>query len=286
QQMLPAFMKALDSPDEDVRNAALGGMRNISTFLIDWPSLTLNKDALKILTPGLASNQGWARLFAAYGLGRLKADAAPAVPDLRAALLKEENMDPKLSQMIRLEILAALAEVGPAALPVLGSNTDKFLDELKDIANVTDDAAWKRRTCAALALGRIAPDKPQAHDTLNVLVRALRLPNFNKPNHDQIDDELSERAAQALIKAGKNAARPLARTCFAEFAWRADEPVQAQLEKQYAARKVFEVLQRIGKDAACLEVKQLLEAVRKNPFEVAKVKEAAQSAYFAVYGKN
>jgi HEAT repeat protein len=283
QHTLPAFMKALDSPEEEIRKAALRGMTNISIFAGNLPSLTLTKDAVAVLAPGLGSDQAYARWFAAFGLSSLKEEAAPAVPQLRAALAKEQNRDPMFSPVIHLEILAALAEIGPDALSVLDRDADKFLDELKEIANDPDDRAYKLRTAAALALAKIAPDKPQARATLAVLVKALRLPNFNKPDHNLVDDELHKRAAKALIKAGKFAARPLAQTCFAQFSWRRDDPQQTQLEKQYACRKAFEVLERIGPEAACPEVQQLLRAARDNRDEVASVKEAAGSAYFAIY---
>ena len=88
-----------------------------------------------------------------------------------------------------------------------------------------------------------------------------------------------------LVKAGKFAADTIAKTCYAQFAWHAEDSPQTKLEKEYACRKTFEVLEKIGPEAACRSVKELLQLAKANPNEAAEVKAAAASAYFAVYGK-
>ncbi len=285
QVTLPAFMKALGSPEPEIRTAAVGGMNNFSTFLPNRPSLTLRKDAIPIVVPGLSSPEPVARQVAAFALGSLRADAAATVPELRTALALERNRNPELSPLIRLEILATLAAIGPAALPVLGADAPKFLDELKEIANETDDNTRRHQTCAALALGTIAPDKPQATATIAVLVKALRLRNFNKLPLNPVDEVLHERAKNALIKAGKLAAPRIAQTCYAEFWPETADTMQTSLEKAYARKKTCEVLENIGPQAKHIDVRALLERIVILPNQPSDVVGAAKSAYFTIYGK-
>jgi HEAT repeat protein len=282
---LPGVLKALGSPDADVRRAALQGLPNLSTFVKDAPSPSLTKEAVGTLKPALASKEPAARLFAAFALGGLGAEAADAARELRAALTREKMTDPKLSPLIRLEILAAFAEIGPVALATQAGDADAFLGELKEIATDTDDATLPHQTCAALALAKLAPEKSQAKAGLPTLVRALRLHNFNKPERDPVEDALHERAKKALVKFGKGAALTLAQTCVASFSAAANEPPQQKLEKAYARKMTFQVLERIGEPAKHPEVYKIIRATVANAGEATDVKEAAQNAYVAIYGK-
>jgi hypothetical protein len=282
---LGGVLKAVGSGDAEVRDAALDALPNLSIFLKGRPTLSLTGDSVAGLKPALASREPFARLFAAFALGSLGADAADAVPELRAALAKEKNTDPKLSALIRLEILAAVAEIGPPALGALPGDADAFLDELKEIATDTDDATRLHQTAAALALVRLAPARPQGKAALPALVKALRLHDFNKADHNPVEDELHERAKKALVKAGKGAAVPLAQTCVGSFTAGVNEVMQVKLEKAFGRKMTFQVLEKIGPDAKCPEVWNIIQATLNNRFEDPEVLQAAREALLAVYGK-
>ena len=60
---------------------------------------------------------------------------------------------------------------------------------------------------------RIAPDSTQARAVVPLVVKALRLRNFDKPDRDPIEEGLHQLAKKALGRGGKPVAVPLAQTC-------------------------------------------------------------------------
>jgi hypothetical protein len=162
------------------------------------------------LRPALASPAPEARLFAAAALGRLGPAAAPAAADLHKALGREKSSAPDPGRRIRLELLAAVAELPPDALAAPGAG-DGLLAELKEAAADADDASHLCRTAAALALVRLAvADDPAAKAGVSALAKALLLHNCTQP--DPAEQALHDRARKALVKnAGKLAGPALAR---------------------------------------------------------------------------
>jgi len=179
--LLPSLLKALNSDEVEVRRAALNAVPNVSVFLKESPALNLAKESLEDLKPALKSPEPVVRLFGAFALGSLGADAAAATPALRDAFVAEKNRDPNLSLKIRREILIALGEMGPAALAALGDQAEPFLKVLADVATSLDPALRQEQTCAALALALIAPASKESKDAYPVLAKALLLKQPEPP---------------------------------------------------------------------------------------------------------
>jgi HEAT repeat protein/S1-C subfamily serine protease len=331
--LVPAFLKALGSREDEVVLEALEGLPGISTFDKGSPTLALTPDSIELLKPALTSSQPAARCFAAYVLGNLGKDAAPAMPALRAALGQEQKKHPVLSPFVRLEMLSTVARVGPPALTALGQDADSFLDELKETtqdltgADTTPPEAkvlvtlpgygsyWNNwfsppvavmvvpgqpgarpqprdrprevtrllPTAAAIALVRLAPEKPQGKEALLIVAKALRLRNPKDP--DPFDREIHDRAKAALIKAGKAAIDPILKTYRANFlseGFGKTETNETVWEKVQARKVTFEVLEKMGKDAKDVEVFRLINTALKTQGEAPFVKDAARAAQVAI----
>ena len=207
---LPGILKALQAADPDVRRAALRGLP-VSSLTSAEAAAGLGADSVQLLRPALASPAPEARLFAAASLGRLGTAAAPAAAELRRALSQEKDSSPVPGRTIRLEVLAAVSELGPDALASLGPDGEGFLAELKDAAADADDSNQLCRTAASLALVKLAAaDQPAAKVGAAGLAKALLLHNCTQP--DVAEQALHERARRALVKySGKLAGPALAR---------------------------------------------------------------------------
>jgi HEAT repeat protein len=285
---LAGVLKALAAPEAEVRDAVLPGRPSVSVLGKDAPQPELTKDALSQLKPALSGPQPRGRQYAAFALASLGAEAAGAAPDLRAALAREKKPAPGQAQDVRLELLAAFVEIGPAALTALEPNDNTFLDDLADIAKDTD-APDTHRTCAALALAKLAPDRPQTKGVLKPLAEALLLKDHLKP--DPVEKALHDRARKALPKVGKPAVAAITQVARASFVGKATDGAAVLRDKEHARRATFEVLAEFGPVARAErgskdDVVAQMIAVTVDPRnrEPRDVVEAANKAAVAIYG--
>jgi len=283
---LPGVLKALGSPDVPVRAAALPPRAAFGIGVVTSPKWGLTKEAVSSLMATLASPDPRARQLAAFALGTLGADAAGAAPELRAALAREQKGGLGIRRVppdLQVEILATFAEIGGAALKALDPDGDSFLDELAGMLKGKIGVTRPQQTAAALALVKMALDKPQGLAALPRVADALLL--VNSLNPDPVEKELHARARMALIAAGKAAVAPIAEVATAKFVDR----LALTKDKTNARKATFEVLAEIGPDAKSAAVKKMIAYTvdpRTNAKEDKEVIEAAVNALNKVYGGN
>jgi HEAT repeat protein len=278
--LMPAYLAALASPEKRTRQVAAEKVKAFGTFQKEPPTLKLTADSLESIKAALGGKDDQARSIAAYSLGTLGKDGAPVAAALRAALEKEDK------SLVRLEMLVAFARMGPDALKALGDKGDALLNRLQEMALDTraDDPSRWQQTCTAITLVWLSPTSDQAKEALPVLARAMLLKNAPIPDNgtapppgigqfprprfgyppglgqvaparqapDPIELELHERAKGALVKAGRPAAAALAKVFKNSFFGHVRDTADVQLDKRHARKAAFEVLRRIGPDAANL----------------------------------
>jgi HEAT repeat protein len=141
---VPALFDALGDPSEAVRAAAAQALSRIGPGASD----------VAPLAAALRSPDCYVAGFAAWSLGNLEAEAAPAVSELGRALARPETND---------VVTRALSRIGPAA-------TAAVPDLVRELGNADDVHRWR----AARTLGRIGPG---AEPALAALVAALKDPS-------------------------------------------------------------------------------------------------------------
>jgi hypothetical protein len=184
------------------------------------------------------------------------------------------------NRFVRMEMLAALAEIGPAAL---GEEKDggELLDELLEIAKSTRDEEKPAQTCAALALAKIAPTSKQGKQALTFLARGLlrkgedpnetqqwnglfrpaprrkiggfvleTVPSKQPARTDPVIEEVHERAKETLVKAGVAGANALAGAFKTTFNPTRTDPPVLITEKIKARKLTFELIGLIGPEAS------------------------------------
>jgi S1-C subfamily serine protease/HEAT repeat protein len=311
--LMPAYLAALASPEADIWVEATRKIVKVNvdkndpnkkqvviifrTFrqAMEPPALDLTPDSLESIKGALDCKDDLARLFAAYALGTLEKDGAPAAPKLWEALNKEQKSE------VRLEMLVTFGRMGEGALKALGGKADDLLNRLKDWAldTASDAPSQWQQTCAAVTVVALSPGSDQAKDVLPVLARAMLLKNAPvpgaaapapvrplgrgfvppaRPAPDPLELELHERAKRALVKMGRPGAAALGKVFKNTFLF---EPAPDP-DKRYARKTAFQVLGRIGPDANCPEVSFLMTRYRRialkgNEYEdvIAAWKEAA-----------
>jgi HEAT repeat protein len=259
---LAAVLKALGKKDPECHRAIAAALPPLGALVPDPPRLNLPKEAVAEVKPALASEQPAARAVAAYLLGTLGPDAAPAVPDLRKALAREKN------EAVQREMACALAEVGPAARDAVAELTDLVGDPT---------GAKVPQTCAALALVRVAERDADRKAAYPVLAKALEVKNVSRP--DPIEKEIQVRAQKALQKGKRPAAEAIALTAF----------VGDDADKVEARKTALHVLEKIGPaargrgDRNDVVYVQLLLIVGNAAVNNPEVVQAANDAYVAIY---
>jgi HEAT repeat protein len=169
---VPALFAALGDPSEPVRAAAAQALSRIGPGAADVASLAA----------ALASSDPYVAAFAAWSLGNLEAEAAPAVTELGRALARAEMND---------VVTRALSRIGPAAAAAVP-------DLVRELGAANDVHRWR----AARTLGRIGPG---AEPALAALTAALKDPSGAVRMH-------AARALGRIGPAAKPAAAALQRT--------------------------------------------------------------------------
>jgi HEAT repeat protein/S1-C subfamily serine protease len=268
--LIAAFLKALASPDVEVRLMAATKLPSLSTFQKESPALNLTKDSLDSIKTALVSTETLARGVAAYALGSLGEEGAGGIAALRAAVIKETD------SRVKLEMLAAFAQVGPAAVRELADKADELLDTLLDMASEVREANRPLQNCAAISLYKLAPSSKQGEKALPIVVRALLVRNMLLPAGlpaarfmktaqpgsveavvKMIELELHERAKEILVKGGRPAAEAIAKTFNTTFVGTRADAVQTTYDKAYARKAAFEILARLGPDANLSQVQTI-----------------------------
>jgi S1-C subfamily serine protease len=261
--LFPGYLTAMSTRDAAVSRVALDilktRMGDCTAFSKKALPLSLTRDSLESLKAALAGLHPLGRQVAAYALGTLGEEGAPAAASLRTALKKEGW------KVVRREMLATFAQMGPAALKELGSQGEDLLDDLAKIATDARTDTRNEQVCAAIAIIRLAPTSRQARQAYPVLARAMLLKNAHRPEKvDAIELELHERAKQALARGGADAADALAKTCsIAFFAHARLDPPDVQRDKRHARKTTFEILARIGPPASISSVHNLFAFIEK-----------------------
>jgi HEAT repeat protein len=302
--LFPAYLKALSSPEVEVRRVALNHMPLVGTFVKNNPSLNLTRDALATLKPILTHSEPLTRYVAAYALGTLGPEARAVLPDLRAALRKETLRE------VRMEQLAAMTAMRLADWDQLGDQADGLLSELLDLAKDTRKDQRPAQTCAALAVLSVNGKSKQAPQALLLLARGILRdtpvgvaprPGFlpGQPGRGSatmpvvgkfspVEDEVHERAKAALAKGGQPAAKAVASAFKTSFQGNRFDNAISRSDKVLARRTTFDLLALIGQEAACPEVRAILNSTfaqgRKNN-EAPEVVRAASEARASIYGK-
>lgn len=219
---LPGLLKALASDDLACRDAVGKALLKMTALSRDSERVRLPVEALEELRAALLSKAPEARAAAAYLIGTLGADAAPAVADLKRLLPEERN------QLVQLEMICALAEIGAAARDAV--------PELRDLVKHADEDAVLVQRCAALALVRITGKGDQTL-AYPVLARAMELKNATKP--DPVEKEVHDRARKALSSGGQAASSALVDAYSATLQG-------ASADKKAAQKAALQVLGKIG----------------------------------------
>jgi HEAT repeat protein/S1-C subfamily serine protease len=129
--VLPGLIKALSSDDDDVFKWARLALPPVTSFMRNSATVPVTTDDLSGLKELLKNKRPVARCFAALALGSLGKEAAPALPELLDALRREKTTSRDNSPWVRLELLAALAAIGPPAQTALGNDAERVLAELR-----------------------------------------------------------------------------------------------------------------------------------------------------------
>jgi HEAT repeat protein/S1-C subfamily serine protease len=267
---LPAILKAFNSPDAQCRTVARKVLPALTTFTPDPPQLGLTKENVGELKGLLGSADASPRQAAAYMLGTLRTEAAAAVPELRTALLREQKAKTIERSVTKLELLAALAEVGPAAQAALPELLQVMDEDYGSVSSLL-------RGSAALAVVAVAPDdKDACARAYTTLARSLEIPEVLRKN--LIVNTIHERAKRALTRGGTDAAQALRRAYTTSFV---DQSGQNR-DKHYARCTTLQVLTRIGRKGQDPRVFQFLKWVVRNP-DYDDVRQAAREASAAVY---
>jgi hypothetical protein len=237
---------------------------------------------------------------AAYALGSLGEEGAGGVAALRAAMVKETD------SRVKLEMLAAFAPVGPAAVRELADKADDLLDALLDVAADIRPANRLLQNCAAISLYKMAPTSKQGAKALPIVARALMIKDILRTQGmlaprtlstnptsiegiiKQIELELHERAKAILVKGGKQAAEAVALTCNSLFLYELRDTTQLAYDKAYARKTAFEVLGALGPDANLPQVQTIFSRVSarwKQGKELPEVWQALKQARTAVNAK-
>jgi S1-C subfamily serine protease/HEAT repeat protein len=238
---LPSILKALGSPEVECRKAVYGHLPDFSVFSRNPPRFEVTETSVDPLKASLASEQPIARWFAAYALGMLNRRAAGAVSELGRAIEKERKEKLREGQThnpVQLEMVMALAEIGPSANAHTG-----LLSEL-----VKDPTLPKHnQTAAGLVLVSLTfrdDDKLAAYRVLTKTLLVEPKPGATAVEMT-VDIELQERAKKALQKGGKFASKAMYENCIATFNGTAPDKTAARLS-------CYELWEKMGREAADL----------------------------------
>jgi HEAT repeat protein len=271
--MLPAMLKALARKEKSKAFSQLVLVKlPLMGSFVKYPfEFKLTRDSVDELRAALKSDDPLARAVAAYLLGTLGSDAAPAVADFRALLPTERN------PIIKREILCALPEIGPAAAAAL--------PELKALFKETGDDMQVVKRCAALAVARLATDKKDRALAYDILAQAMFLKNVMDPN--SVEKGIHDRARKVLAEGKAAAAEALATTYTARL-FDLRSPDVGSVDMVQARIAVLQVIAAIGPDAVSPKVKNFLDwasSSTRNNLELAEVRAAAKEAHSAVLQK-
>jgi HEAT repeat protein len=184
KSVVPLLERIFRSGKEEkfIRAAALEGLHNAD------PNGTL---VIPTLVEALKDADGEIVAAAAQALGKFGSKARPAVVDLKDALSTNKQRwtayyDFGFTVPVRIDVIRALAEIGPDAELAVPSLTGIMNDDTDSTAQI-----W-----AAAALVRISPKKPVAEEGLALIIRNL---------HDE-KSNCQTQAAEALGTIGSDAA--------------------------------------------------------------------------------
>ncbi len=294
-RLLPAILIGLESN----KGPFWDGLRkrletNTTNLAKDVPNENITKESFDSIKPLLGSSDILVRRLAAYMLASLGSEGASAAPLLRTALKKETVLQNKL------EILVTFAYMGPEVQTALGSDGERFLAELSEMARDARSDTRDLQTCAAVTLWRVAPGSTDAKKVLPTLAKALllrrgtrmkevhpRTPIRELENRviDPTEYELQQRAKEVLAKGGKPAADALALAFRDTFAIAQLDTPNVGLNKAHARKAAFELFVRLGADAKLPAVRAICtNTVRyaKKTGELGEVIAAAKEAATAI----
>jgi WD40 repeat protein/HEAT repeat protein len=227
---LPGLLRALDLSTKGAALTAETALRKAE----------LDKSHLPLLEPLLASKKSQTRKLGVEVLGRLGADAAPAVPAL-GQMLKEARGEE------RRQIVRTLARMGKAAQPAGPALAECLRDTEGDVAFE-----------AALAL--VQTESQQVDAAVTVLIKSLKTAGDGR-----------DRAHKALVQVGKPAVSGLAQSLHGMFAL--GKPTTPEGVANGEARLVvIQILAELGPKARTSEVQRVLASLeRRDPFNLVRV---------------
>src|SRR5262249_41813098 len=231
----PGILKALGSKDGEGRAAVLGTLPPIGTFAAEPPRLHPTRDAGAEVTSAPKSEETGGPGPAPHARGTLGKDSAPAVEALGKALEKEGKVklrEGKPYNLVQLEMLITVGEIGPGAVSLAPTLKEVF----------TDTTAPKHAvSCAALAFLRVADKDADRATAYRAIAKALLLEQLAAPN--VVEKELQEKAKKALQRGGKVASKALLDSL--------KGPFNGATKEQEAARLAsYEVWAKLGREAA------------------------------------